>query len=55
MELCAAEHALELHETGALCEMLVRGDEEEGLGLSSQSMQLKGVQGNQTRSLPVSM
>jgi hypothetical protein len=35
--------------------MLVGGDEDEGFGLNSQSMQLNGVQGNQTRSLPVSM
>jgi hypothetical protein len=34
----------------------VGGDEEEeGFGLNSQSMQLNGVHGNQTRSLPVSM
>jgi hypothetical protein len=30
-------------------------DDDGGFGLSSQSMQLNGVQENQTRSLPVSM
>lgn len=56
VELCATEHAWELHEMGVLWEMLVGGEGSEvSLGFNSQRMQLNGVHGNQTRSLPVSM
>lgn len=54
-ELCAAEHAGDLHETATLWVMLVGGEELGSLGFPSQRMHLNGAQGNQTRSLPVSM
>ena len=51
-KLCAAEHAGDLHETATLRVVLTGG---EALGFPSQRMHLKGAQGNQTKSLPVSM
>lgn len=54
-KLCAAEHARDLHETATLRVMLVGGEALGSLGFPSQRIHLKGAQGNQTKSLPVSM
>lgn len=53
-EACAAEHSGDAQRMRRESGGGGSGPERPGVGLPSQSMQVKGAQGNQTRSLPVS-